>query len=178
MVAACATRAGSTTLSSWRQRQKLSRMAGMVTLVTDVMLVSILTVVIVTCFCAIKIVTHASFKSRTTTQTSQTSHALNRSLVPGFPCNGTLLLLAEDGIMYTIPPNKAVVRTDMVREVHFGQVARGYDRRGSFTYFDDEDDDNSNSEGAQQATNFVRSDWSGSLHSQDATPSLSSEDAR
>ncbi len=143
-------------------RATFSMMGSSLTLMCDAIMAAILLLFVVMFLCAIKIVIQASFKDRQT---------FNKCVSPAFPCNGTLYLLAQDGIMYMIPDGKAVVGTadNLVREVHFGQIAQRCDQRGCFAYLEGDN---------REATNFANSSWSGSIHSQDITPSVSSEDVR
>lgn len=136
-------------------------MSSSLTVMCDAMLATILLLVVVMSLCAIKIVIDASFKNRQT---------FNKCVSPFLPSKGTLHLLAEDGIMYKITEGKAVVWMDkVVHEVHFGQVAQSCDQQGCFAYLQQEN---------REATDFINSNWSGSVRSQDLTPSVSNEGAR
>lgn len=152
-------------------------MSAVAALITDAILVVIFLVVLITGLCATKIAVRIS-------RPESEPAVINRHVVPGFPCDGTLLLLAPDGIMYPIPRGKVVVLTeDMVREVHCGRVVRGCDRYGLFTYCEDEDDEHrSRDEGQDQgrgtmAVDNIYDNWSGSLRSQDITLSVSDDDS-
>ena len=112
-------------------RHTNTKMSTVATLVTDAILVVIFVVVLITVLCATKIALRIA----------RPKVVINRHVLPGFPCDGTLLLLAPDDIMYPIPKGKMVVVTDVVREVHCGRIVRGCDQRGLFTYCEDEDDE-------------------------------------
>lgn len=151
-------------------------MSTVATLVTDAILVVIFLVVLITGLCATKIALRIA-------RPESEPVVINRHVLPGFPCDGTLLLLAPDGIMYPIPEGKVVVITDMVREVHCGRVVRGCDQRGLFTYCEDKDDEHrSQDEGQDQgrgtmAIDNIYDNWSGSVRSQDMTLSASDDES-
>lgn len=151
-------------------------MSTVATLVTDAILVVIFLVVLIAGLCATKIALRIS-------RPESEPAVINRHVVPGFPCDGTLLLLAPDGTMYPIPRGKVVVVTDMVREVHCGRVVRGCDRHGLFTYCDDEDNDDDNGHDDEHrghgtmAIDTINDNWSGSVRSQDMTPSVSDDES-
>ena len=105
------------------------RMEYFVTTVADALMFVIVAAVLVSCLCALKVAFCTPVETR---------QAFNKHVVPGFPCEGTLFVLARDGVMYAVPRDKAVVRTDMVRELHHGQVVRGCDRWGHCTYVEDD----------------------------------------
>lgn len=142
-------------------------MASIAAFVADATMVVIFLVVLVMGLCAIKIALGIS----TDTHRIMT----NKYVVPGFPCDGTLFLLARDGVMYVVPAGKAVVSTDMVREVHCGRVARGCDQHGRFTYCDE--NENENEDRGQNAVDHINSHWSGSVRSQSWTLSVSDDDS-
>ncbi|CAM9099307.1 unnamed protein product [Ectocarpus sp. 12 AP-2014] len=104
------------------------------------------------------------------------SRKFNKCVVPAFPCEGTLILLAKDGVMYVIPRGKAVVKTDMVRDVHSGRIARRCDHHGLYTYF--ETKVGQDQQHGEYAADQLRSDWSiGSVRSQDMTVSTSDDES-
>lgn len=108
-----------------------ANMDNVATFVTDTTMVLILCVVIVTGLSAIKLSLCTSL---------DTHQKFNKYVVPDFPCEGTLFILARDGVLCVVPERKAVVKTDMVREVHCGRVARSCDQHGNFAYFEHDDD--------------------------------------
>lgn len=142
-------------------------MADIAALVTDAVMVVIFLVVLVMGLCAIKIALGIS------TETRRTIYTINKRIAPAFPCDGTLFILARDGVMYVVPEGKAVIKTDMVREVHYGRVARSCDQHGRFTYCDDDE----NEDRGQNAMDHINSHWSGSVRSQAMTLSVSDDDS-
>lgn len=147
-------------------------MADIAALVTDATMVVIFLVVVVTAMCAIKVGLGLS------TETCRTISTINKRIAPGFPCDGTLVILARDGVLYMVPDGKAVIKTDLVREVHCGQVARSCDQHGRFTYCDSDDEDEGHGDNQEvRATDHINSNWSGSVRSQAMTLSLSDDDS-
>lgn len=107
----------------------------------------------------------------------------NKHVVPGFPCDGTLMVLARDGVMYIVPGGKAVVKCGpVVREVHGGRVAQSCDQQGRFAYVDRyeyHDEPGVQEEEKQDAIDHVFNDWpfdSPSPRSQDMTVSVTTEE--
>jgi len=142
-------------------------MENIATLITDTTVALILCAICVTGLCAMKI----SFCSSLGHQPK-----FNKYIVPGFPCNGTLFILASDGLMYVVPVGKTVVKTDMVREVHCGRVVRDCDQYGNFSYFEQDVDHGQGQQHEQHAVDHIANDWSiGSPRSQDSTVSVSDE---
>ena len=140
-------------------------MASIAAFVADAVTAVIFLMVLVMGMCAIKIALGISTDTRRT---------FNKYVVPGFPCDGTLFVLARDDVMYAVPAGKSVVSTDMVREVHGGRVARSCDQHGRFTYDDDETE---NRDQGQNAMDHINSNWSGSVRSQAMTLSASDDDS-
>lgn len=143
-------------------------MVGIITFVTETTMGVILCVIVVSGLCAIKLAVCNSLDTRQT---------FNGSINPGFPCEGTLFVLARDGVMYVVPRGKAVIKTDMVREIHCGRVVRSCDQNGHFTYFDDDaEDDDHQQQHSEYAVDHIHNNWSvGSPRSQDMTASLSDD---
>lgn len=145
-------------------------MASVAYMVADATMVVIFCVVFVSGLCAIKIALCSALDTRP---------KFNKYIAPGFPCNGTLVLLARDGVMYVVPKGKAVVKTDMVREVHGGRISRVCDHDGNFTYF--ENNVNNVAHGhrhAENAVDHLYDHWSaGSARSQDMTVSTSDDES-
>ena len=136
-------------------------------MVTDATMLVIFCVIFVSSLCAIKLAIHNS--------SSDARRKFNKHVVPAFPCEGTLLLLARDGVMYVVPTGKSVVKTDMVREVHCGKIARMCDHQGQFSYFEN-DVDHAQQHG-EYAVDQLRTDWSiGSVLSQDMTVTASDDE--
>lgn len=155
-----------------------------VTTVADTFMFAIVAVVLVSCLCALKV----AF----CTPPVETRQAFNKYVVPGFPCEGTLFVLARDGVMYAVPQDKAVVKTDMVRELHRGRIVRCCDRWGHYTYVEDDDEEREHGreesehgdeeyeherhEQTQGALDHINADWSvGSVRSQAMTLSVSGD---
>ena len=139
------------------------------TLIADTTIALILCAICVTGLCAIKISLCSSLGRPT---------KFNKYVVPGFPCNGTLFILASDGVMYVVPGGKAVVKTDMVREVHCGRVVRNCDQHGNFAYFEQDVDHGQGQQHEQYAVDHIGNNWSvGSARSQDMTVSLSDDES-
>ena len=63
---------------------------------------AILSVAIVTGMCAVYI-------ALSRTQAHAQKLTCNKYVVPGFPCDGTLMMMAKDGVIYVVPEGKAVV---------------------------------------------------------------------
>lgn len=153
-------------------------MADIAALVSDATMVVIFLVIVVTALCAIKIALGLS------TETCRTITTSNRGITPAFPCDGTLFILARDGVMYVVPKGQAVIKTDLVREVHCGRVAQSCDQHGRFTYCDSDDDEghgenesvDENNEDVR-AIDHINSNWSGSVRSQARTLSVSADDS-
>lgn len=145
-----------------------ANMEKIVNLVSDTTIAVILCTICVTCLCAIKI---------SLCPGSQTK--FNKNVVPGFPCNGTLFILASDGVMYIVPREKALVKTDMVREVHCGRIVRNCDTHGNFAYFEQDIGRGQSQQHEQYAVdNIIGNSWSvGSALSQDLTVSVSDDEA-
>ena len=81
-----------------------------------------------------------------------------------------------------VPDRKAVVKTDMVREVHCGRVPRSCDQHGNFAYFELDDDHGQHESDDQQheqyAVDHIHNNWSvGSARSQDSTAPASDDDS-
>ena len=157
-------------------------MADIAALVTDATMVVIFLVIVVTALCAIKIALGIS------TESCRKIYTINKRITPAFPCDGTLFILARDGVMYAVPKGKAVIKTDLVREVHCGRVARSCDEHGRFTYCDsDGDEGHGENESVDESVNerneevramdHINSNWSGSVRSQAMTLSLSDDDS-
>jgi hypothetical protein len=143
------------------------------TTVADTTMIVIICVIIVTSLCAIKLSLCTSI---------EVHQKFNKHVVPGFPCEGTLFILATDGVLYMVPKQKAVVKTDMVREVHCGRVARSCDQHGNFAYFEHDEDhrrhEHNDERHAQLAVDHIHNNWSvGSPGSQDRTVSVSDDDS-
>lgn len=153
-------------------------MVSLLDIVVDSTMVIILFVVIITGSCAVYIAFCQTRGARTPLLTC------NKYVVPGFPCDGTLMLMARDGVMYVVPEGKAVVKTDaVVREVHGGRVAQSCDQHGRFAYVDryDYDDepyyDDDDQEEKQNAIDHVFNNWAfDSPRSQDMTVSVTTNE--
>lgn len=146
-------------------------MASVVYMVADATMVVIFCVIFVSGLCAIRIALCPS---------ADTRPKFNKYIVPGYPCDGTLVLLARDGVMYVVPDGKAVVKTDMVREVHGGRIARVCDHDGNFTYFENNDVNNvaHEHEHGDNAVDHLHNQWSiGSVRSQELTVSASDDES-
>lgn len=146
--------------------------ASVVHMVADAAIVVILCVVFLSGLCAIKIALCAPVDTRP---------KFNKYITPGFPCDGTLVLVARDGVMYVVPEGKAVVKTDMVREVHGGRIARVCDHDGNYTYFENNVNVNNVAREHQHGENAVdhlHNHWSvGSVRSQEMTVSESDDES-
>jgi len=99
-----------------------------IALITDMTMLIIMFVVLISGFCAIKI---ALFK------VVNTGKSINKYMLPAFPCDGIIFVLARDGLLYAVPEGTAVIKTDRVRAVHSGRIVRSCDNHGNFAYFDD-----------------------------------------
>ena len=135
------------------------------TIVTYTLMALVFIVVIVIVLCAIKL----SFRPP-----SEVHRIFNKYIVPGFPCHGTLFILARDGVLYVVPEGKAVIKkSEMVYEVHRGHVARSCNQQGIFSYFDDDEERHDQYDGQ----NHAHDDWEvGSVLSQDMTLSVTDDE--
>lgn len=138
-------------------------MVELVCMVSDAIMVIILSLVMATSGCAF----YLAF-----------SQKCNRHIVPGLPCEGSLFVRARDGVFYAIPQGKAVIKTDVVREVHCGRVALSSDQHGIFAYVDENEDEDGDEHRRDNAVDQLRNHWSvGSVRSQDMTLSLSDDES-
>ncbi|CAN0251360.1 unnamed protein product [Ectocarpus sp. 6 AP-2014] len=147
-------------------------MASVAHMVADAAIVVIFCVVVASGLCAIKIALCTPVDTRP---------KFNKYITPRLPCDGTLVLVARDGVMYIVPEGKAVVKTDMVREVHGGRIARVCDHDGNYTYFENNVNVNDAPHGHQHGENAVdhlHAHWSiGSVRSQEMTVSASDDES-
>lgn len=138
--------------------------------VTGAIMIVILVVVVITGACAVHLACSQSHNRRKLLN-------CNKFVVPGFPCNGTLFVLATDGVMYVVPEKKAVTKTDMVREVHSGRIVQSCDGHGQFTYVDEEAEGNRRF-GGEFALDHIHAPWSvGSARSQESTASMTEDES-
>lgn len=137
--------------------------------VTGAIMIVILLVVVITGACAVHLACSQSHNRRKLLD-------CNKFVVPGFPCNGTLFVLATDGVMYVVPEKKAVIKTDMIREVHSGRIVQGCDENGHFTYVNERAEENGQFRG-DFALDHIHAPWSvGSAQSQESTASMTEDE--
>lgn len=136
---------------------------------------AILSVAIVTGMCAVYI-------ALSRTQAHAQKLTCNKYVVPGFPCDGTLMMMAKDGVIYVVPEGKAVVNATRLftkcTVVVFLEVVTGTEGSLTMNDYDDEHDAQDEEESNQNPLDHVFSDWpfTESPRSQDRTVSISTEE--